>query len=212
MFPGRGVNGASRRELVRFRRLASPIALSHWNRCNQVATQVSVGMRPPARRRMPCRESECSRLVKIAHSPRRYSTQSRRLPGAIATLTRTVPLLEKILLPSRWPRPTGLPIQKPEACDGPSCRECRLSSLRTQASSLFTPVCSWEGRLFPKQPHRVRLLAPVLFADVARLRKASALPHSIGQGEACWCESSRRLFRRTIAVARSLASSASGPP
>ena len=39
----------------------------------------------------------------------------------------------------------------------------------------ITPVCSWESRLFPKQPHRVRLLAPVLIADVARLRKAPVL-------------------------------------
>ena len=44
------------------------------------------------------------------------------------------------------------------------------------------PVCSWESKRSPKPLDRVRLLAPVLFADVARLRKASALPCSIGKG------------------------------
>ena len=37
-----------------------------------------------------------------------------------------------------------------------------------------TGVCSWESKLPPKQPHRVRILALLLHAGVARHRKA---PH-----------------------------------
>lgn len=39
----------------------------------------------------------------------------------------------------------------------------------------FTRVCSWESGWFPKPLDGVRILTLVLIADVARLRKASAL-------------------------------------
>jgi hypothetical protein len=41
------------------------------------------------------------------------------------------------------------------------------------AETAFVGVCSWESRRSPKPLHKVRLLALLFFAGVARLRKAA---------------------------------------